>query len=59
MRARRHRLHRHQNLNEFGDTIDFGDDWSDQVIGDVNECLGGGTDDRPAGAAAQQGGDAS
>jgi hypothetical protein len=37
--------HRHSKLNEFGDTIDFGEDWSDQVIGDVNE-LQGGTDGR-------------
>jgi hypothetical protein len=43
--------HRHSKLNEFGDTIDFGDDWSDEVIGDINEC-GGCADDRtpsPAG----------
>jgi hypothetical protein len=55
MRARRLRARaRHSKLNEFGDTIDFGEDWSDQVIGDVNECAGGG-DDRPAASPVGQG----
>ena len=50
-------LRRSRKFNEFGDTLDFGEDWADQVIGDVNECPGY-ADDRPAPAAAQPGGDA-
>ena len=50
-------MRRSRKFNEFGDTLDFGEDWAVQVIGDVNECPGY-ADDRPAPAAAQPGGDA-
>ena len=50
-------MRRSRKFNEFGDTLDFGEDWADQVIGEYH-CDYGCADDRPAPAAAQPGGDA-
>jgi hypothetical protein len=46
MRARRLRKAIRNHLEE----TEFGSDWADQVIGDVNDCNGGGPTDgqRPA-----------